>query len=455
MKKYIRILSLILSIILSVSLFTACKSNNDDESKVGQPIVLCDFEQWQPDFATIKFQKLFGKVRRNNDKNYVKSGDYSAKLMPVGGRIDRSYPVCWFPTTSIDYDYKYVDFTYADTVTAWIYNDNDLAKNITVGLVAEYTGFEKIVQLFGQTFYLEPKQWTLVNFVVDFNQMNCMTEVKESYIKAIQGVYYSFDCAMSPDPDLAPVFYIDDITINYKEEKNELKSTTLFAPIENNKAMMFDFEKEIEKHVIKYRIVNDCALPLRRVLTSQEAGVQATSNNNLFEMKFPLYPSSTGYASNGVTLDIPQEYTKQFWQTYVYNSEKENPYIIPRDDWDDWYFCIDIYNASPIDYDLGLRFTKWGGIWYTITFTTHMPRNEWVTLKVSVDDIASLRNCASGTYNGLTPEQYYLNEERITNPGKIVLDWNPVPKKEDNSDLVNETTYMKYYIDNVRIEKIV
>ena len=77
MKKLIRLLSLILSIVMSVSLFAGCnggKENGDNDANVinkisnSSRVDLYNFEQWKPDFSCIKIQKLFGVVTRNKNK---------------------------------------------------------------------------------------------------------------------------------------------------------------------------------------------------------------------------------------------------------------------------------------------------------------------------------------------------------------------------------------------------
>ena len=72
MKKFVRIFSLILSVVMAFSLFVACGdengSNNQNSTTISKvsnssKVELYNFEQWKPDFSTIKIQKLFGKVK--------------------------------------------------------------------------------------------------------------------------------------------------------------------------------------------------------------------------------------------------------------------------------------------------------------------------------------------------------------------------------------------------------
>ena len=83
MKKLINIL-LALILGLSTIAFGGCKTATQSGKKNDSEIILADFEQWAPDFQLISLHNKFGKITRNEDAKYVKSGKYSAKLHPVG-----------------------------------------------------------------------------------------------------------------------------------------------------------------------------------------------------------------------------------------------------------------------------------------------------------------------------------------------------------------------------------
>ena len=69
-----------------VSLFAAvgCAKNRKPFDGSIPEAVLCDFEQWAPDFQTLRVRNEFGSVDVNTTADYVKSGKQSAALTVVG-----------------------------------------------------------------------------------------------------------------------------------------------------------------------------------------------------------------------------------------------------------------------------------------------------------------------------------------------------------------------------------
>jgi len=82
MVKKISLLLLALFIMTMSASLIACKDKTpaDPDAALKQDVTLCDFEEWAPDFQTIKFMNGFGRVSKNEDKTYVKSGNFSARL---------------------------------------------------------------------------------------------------------------------------------------------------------------------------------------------------------------------------------------------------------------------------------------------------------------------------------------------------------------------------------------
>ena len=63
--------------------------------------VIADFENWKPDFSSIKLSYGFGAIDRNKEERFVKDGNYSALIRPKGhnGRKD-ILPTFYFPLRS-------------------------------------------------------------------------------------------------------------------------------------------------------------------------------------------------------------------------------------------------------------------------------------------------------------------------------------------------------------------
>ena len=138
MKKLVKRISLALASLLALITTASCTIPSSSSSPSSETTVatmskvendyrveICNFEQWRPDFSLIKVQENFGKVSRNSDPNYVKSGKYSAKLQPVGGVYIYRKPVVYFPFFSETYNFNYQDFTNVDYIQFWMYNDQE------------------------------------------------------------------------------------------------------------------------------------------------------------------------------------------------------------------------------------------------------------------------------------------------------------------------------------------
>ena len=475
MKKLIKLLSLILSVVMSVSLFAGCnggKENGDNDANVINKITtssrvdLYNFEQWTPDFSCIKLQPMFGVVRRNKDKQYCKSGDYSAKLQPIGGHIKAVAPVVWFPTSSAAFAFDYQDFSYVDYVSFWMYNDQDEEKTVTVGLVNKYPKAEQITKLQGQTFNLKPNDWTLVKYVIDFGSMTLGSDIDRSDMITIKGIYLEYEIAMSSEIEDAPVYYIDDITLIYKESINGFDLPVSFNPNDEVKYLItFDeiYEKNIP--VIRHQDVNSA--PTQSVVTASEVDVVPTTGNRMLQYKFPLMKASEGYKSAWHRWTIPEQMMKLFWKTYFYDGDRTNPYIIPRDEWKDWYFCYDVYNASPFAYNLSIKFActdaKWSSGGASVEFTP----GEWTTVKVSIDQICTdkkgLKDWTDSKGNVLTPDEYLTPDVRLSDPGYLWITHNAAPYTNGGVDENGETikiddpritesyTRMVFYFDSFRV----
>lgn len=472
MKKLIRLLSLILSLVMTISLFTAC--GEDDEEVVVDPnakvvsssrVDLANFEQWNPDFAVLKIQKLFGVIRRNKDPKYCHGGNYSAKVMPIGGHIDPSVPTFWIPTSSQDYNYSYIDFSYVDYVTTWIYNDEDVDKDITVGLVGSYTAHEKITQLGAQTFTLKSKQWNCVQYFVDFGAMALGSKVTADNIVNVKGIYYTFDTNPSPYVEDADVFYFDDVSIIYKETVNTFNNPVSFDKNDPNMSLC-DFEKVWHKNLF-YAEPNTsipAGIPTVQVVTSKtlEDGtvVSPTSGARMLEFKYDVFPTSAGHGDIWHKITLPESTMAEFWATYVFDpalcdtdqqgniTSYEKGYIIPRKDWDKYYFTYDVYLATPYySYMTPYYYankTNWGGTYQKFPGGINVAgpkRNAWVTIKVSLDKIASI------DITRTQHKAYYTQEYRILDPGDFSFTFSSQNKN------LTEDFKMVYYLDSFRLTK--
>jgi hypothetical protein len=79
MKKIKKWLSLALTLTTLLSFF-GCDVEKQSSENAGETIIFRDFEDWGPDFQTLQLMLNFGKVSRNEEAEYVRSGKYSCKI---------------------------------------------------------------------------------------------------------------------------------------------------------------------------------------------------------------------------------------------------------------------------------------------------------------------------------------------------------------------------------------
>ena len=133
MNKQISILALTASLLVC-----GCGTNkeNQNENKNPYEINFADFEEWGPCFQTIGLYNSFGRVSRNEDLKYVKNGNYSALLQPVGNYNSSAKPTMYWNLSSATFDFSYSDLTHFQKVEMDLYNANEEEIVTTIGFVS-------------------------------------------------------------------------------------------------------------------------------------------------------------------------------------------------------------------------------------------------------------------------------------------------------------------------------
>ena len=171
-----------------------------------------DFENFDPDFQLLRLQKGFGKVSVNTDKQFVKGGEQSAKVQPLGAYSSTEKPFMYFQLASEKYGYAYNDLNLLYSMTLWVYNTSTETKEMTVGVVTSYSSIEGVTRDGGLTYYLN-NGWNKVTYFV---------QKEDLYIPSgesiIHGLYLEFEKTNSRDLADAPVYYLDSVSLDVKEK---------------------------------------------------------------------------------------------------------------------------------------------------------------------------------------------------------------------------------------------
>jgi hypothetical protein len=444
MKKMKKFLALFLAGLLSVALVgCACNgsggngtsfsgSENSSSSSETQPlewnestqerVFIADFENYNDDLNIIRIMRSFGKITRNKDANYAHSGGYSAKIQPLGGVFMYSNPLMYFVTQSTRYAFDYSDFSKVDYVSMWMYNDTEAEQTVKVGLVTKINNYESVDCTSGDAFKLEPKTWTDITYYVDFNAMNVAGDISEYQTKIIKGIYLEFNNAGSLDVADAPVFYLDDVSIGYKEETSPVTDPVTFDENE-----ICDFEKLYQKYVFTYSSTSAKCIPDIDVVKASDYAISATSGSYALKMVMHAGDPDGGSWPN---LVLPEKVLQK-------TAMKD----IPKEEYGKTSFCFDIYNDTDETMTLYFKFYS-ANKQNKCTFKLDIPSKQWITFRRTLEEIGSNLNTDS-----VAAQKTYKEGLRVSDPGLFEISWREYGAKEGESgDKV-------FYFDNFRLVK--
>ncbi|MBQ8685057.1 MAG: hypothetical protein IJ514_02655 [Clostridia bacterium] len=427
MKKYIKRISLLLAGILTLGMLSACKDGSASEdgasseqvqavSKVSNEyrVELANFEQWKPDFSLIRIMENFGKVSRNKDEKYVKSGSYSAKLQPTGGIYAYRKPQMYIPFFSEYYNFNYEDFTYADYIDLWIYNANDRDMPVNVGLVSAITSEEAITTFPAETFYLKANSWNLVTYYVDFNAMSINQSISLSQIMQIKGLYLEFESSNTVDVNDAPVYYVDDVNLYYKDEPNTLKDVSEILEFTHEEGSdvyeICDFEHVYQKYVFSTYVKNAACIPTLTIVNAENEGMDgflATSGSSVLKIEIPAGQTKGG---SWTELILSSKIMSAFYNEFVFDSAKQKP-IVPAAELKNYYIAYDIYCVGEVENDYKFAHYLYDSQNNTYARTEGAPNlmikpDQWQTWSWSLYDVASLEYTRNSILDPTDPTKY-------------------------------------------------
>ncbi len=397
MVKKISLLLLALFIMTMSASLIACKDKTpaDPDAALKQDVTLCDFEEWAPDFQTIKFMNGFGRVSKNEDKTYVKSGNFSARLDPLGWYSSGSLPLIFFPTRSETFGFDYADFSYADYISVEIYNPNNEEKTINMGLVSNISSISSITRINDREITLKTG-WNSVYFEIDPSIVAITGN-----ITSVEGIYFLFKNAQSLNPtEETPKYYIDDLKIIKKQERSP--SDFNFVLDKNEIA---DFEKNYQKYCV------DSEYPTKiSVVNAADYGINAPSGRKVLRVNF------LGTGTN-------------YWRYFKIDKKLIQASVLKGmtlEQAKNAYLCFDVYNNdsditrnsihTTVDYIVGDNTGK------RLSTALFAIRGQWTSYEYKLSDVAK------------------FNENYFNDPGELML-W--------YTDLTGDR---EFFYDNFRIE---
>ncbi len=406
MKK--RVLSVLFSLLLTITATGSLQSAIADDNTFipKEDVVLCNFEQWKPDFSTIRIGGDFGKITRSEE--HVSSGKYSAKLQP-GGPYSSSSPCFTIPLTSRIYGFKYVMSDYV-AITGKFYNAEQENVNMEVGLTFSEYGNKM------PTSYILKPGWNDITYVINHN----LIQMFNGSMEGVSKVFFRFEPSLSRDINDSNVIYADDIILRGAQTEIEPLDLVQLSPYE-----ICDFERPYQEYVMSSWVYQEVP-PDYRIVDVREGqlptGVFPSSGNCCMEIV--MHQRTDGYQA------YPQAIITDNVVAKAVNSltaeEKERAYI-----------AFDLYSYSTgFPFQTGFKDSVSGGIselqpcdcLYNAEYAV---KGKWITCKYKLTEIDTS-----------VGKQNRHDSDFVNNPYEIRFVWADFFSGGDRI----------VYLDNVRIE---
>ena len=205
MKKFSRLVCLLLCGAIAASA-GACADSGEKEYPVS--VVYADFEQWAPDFQTIRMTPYAGVLHINEDKKYAKDNQ-SLLIRPMGQYTTGGKSTFIFPSYSEQFGFDYRDFNKTTSISFDFYNAEKQTKKVAVGLAPIISSTESFIYTNLSWQELAPDAWTTITYEVDTEELG-----KTYNLSSVAGFYVSFENSGSRKEEDAPEIYLDNIILN-------------------------------------------------------------------------------------------------------------------------------------------------------------------------------------------------------------------------------------------------
>ncbi len=366
---------------------------------------LLDFEEYNPDFQLIRVDSTFGKISRNSDMTYVRSGRYSAKVQPIGGYSSNSQASFYYPLYSQKAGFNYKDIRNWKEVTLWVWNSQSGQKELEISLVTTILNVSNYRTTETQRFVLSPG-WNKITYIPDAAAVNVAYDAEN-----VEGICFSFENAGVRNLADAPVYYMDDLLIHFDTEYKTCEDVLTFdSDTQKGVYEIIGFDKTFHEDSFTFDITGEKTIPWAKIVSASSEGISATQGSKVLKVNL-----RSGKADIGVKnkLIIPEKLVRESGFMNLSQTERSQ-----------YRFAFDVYVKNN-NIDMTWEFYKKG-------------------LRVPYQPISSTR-VSSGSWRTITFDFDTFEEACLTSPGEIQIAWPEYLESLDTQVL---------YLDNFRYEKI-
>ena len=379
------------------------------------------FEYFDRDIQLLRVFNDFGVLNDNTDKQYIRTGEHSLKINPVGSRVHSANPYFLISSSSLRFEeVAFGDFSKVDTVSFWFYNSEEEAVNVGIGFGTGSlftSGADKRDHIYktNSEFFTLQNGWNYI----EYNVEPAYLQLQGLNINEVYGITVEFDYLTSHKLADSPTVYLDDVCLSYtdtpKSQELAIEVKTGTTAEGNPYWSIADFEDPLEAYYFAYKYGPEAALPVIRTVFAGD--YNAITSRGTQALLIQKKHGGDTYGWPRVTLN---EKVMKAVFAEIGDDILQNP--------DNYVFKLDVYNASnvirnafTIQFD-GATSDGWAG----------GDPGTWATYSTTL-----------GRIDGKKKTEIPYTQSQ----GTITFTWDRYPTASDLSD-------RPILVDNVRIEKI-
>lgn len=432
--------ALLLASVLSLSSLAlclgGCKKDGTGESSGAETTMQADvgsvladgktlmngFEYFDRDIQLLRVFNDFGVLNDNTDKKYIRTGEHSLKINPVGSRVHSANPYFLISSSSLRFEeVAFGDFSNVDTVSFWFYNSEEEDVNVGIGFGKGSlftSGADKRDHIYktNSEFFTLKNGWNYI----EYNVEPAYLQLQGLNITEVYGITIEFDYVESHKLADSPTVYLDDVCLSYtdapKSTDFSMKVKTGTTDEGNPYWSIADFEDPLEAYYFAYLYGPETAVPVVKTVFAGDYGAITKHGTQALLIQKKHGGDKYGWPR----LTLHEEVIRAVFAA-IGDDILENP--------QNYVFKLDVYNASKVINNA-----------FTIQFTD-ATSDGW-------------KGGEPGTWSTWSTTLARIDGKKKTDvpytqsQGKITFTWSRYPTAEDLSD-------RPILLDNVRIEKIV
>ncbi len=416
-----RIISILLcALMLCTAFMTGCKDNSDSDSEQSavhpdtNMALLNGFEDFERDVQLLHLLNRFGSADMNKDKDYIRSGNGSLKIRPLGHGFSTAVPTLVAKTYSTRFEFGYTDFSKVDKVIVSVYNAEEFVVRMGMSLVLNNgtmnaNRLENMPSTTTSWYYLN-SGWNEVALSIDDEYLECQDG--DVNIDSIYGIAFKFDSQLSFDVEDAPTLYLDDLYLHYNQDKaigdillnnDQTNGYYEVAALENaNQFLFFTANAPFSE------------MPDIEIVSANDVGLIVSKGNMLLKFSQKASIGENGYSY----LYFSSKIFKQAVNSIA--DIKINP--------DKYVFKFDVYNATEnverIAVDFAIELEGGGRTWCaTNSYTDYsdsikgIPAGGWMTYEYN---FKSMNDAYAASHERQTLRQIVTLLESERENGKAV-----------------------------------